>query len=294
MGGPCDCDGQTHTELDNFYACGFTIDGQMWFSTEQFFQASKFPEADGASKAFRERIRNADPGMQSYQLGNQPPEGVKLRSDWEQVKVDIMYESNLQKYLQSPVPKQILVDSQGEITARGGLFWKTWNEILLERIREELRDLPYRNSALLASRVAMMDAYRAAAEAGDFQLIQAVTVAASKRELMAECPQETVKINGHNEETEGWMSLPFRRDPVKPEINGQPHYINSRGHVYLGTKKGKHAWCIDTELSANEVSGQAFLLVDGNFSFPKGKRSWQWFDEAVCKHVSRDLMITTE
>ena len=43
-----------------------------------------------------------------------------------------MYESNLAKFTQHEDLKRLLTSSTGAITARGG-FWKTWNEVLLER-----------------------------------------------------------------------------------------------------------------------------------------------------------------
>lgn len=284
MGGPCDCDGQSHNELDNFYRCRFQVNGEVWHSSEQYFQACKFPD----DAALRERIQQADEGMGSYKLGN----CGQLRSDWEEVKVDMMYEANLQKFLQDPNLKKLLILTQGPITARGG-FWKTWNEIILERIREVLRCASC-DSDVLDSRIAMMSAYRKAAAAKDQRLVEAVTQAASKRQVFSQTSSKSIMIDGYDENHHGWMGeTSFRVDPLQPQANGQPHYISESGaHMYLGVKKGERAWVIDECMATDETSGQAFLLVNGTCSLPEGKRVWQYFDEAKSAHTNRELVLT--
>ena len=72
MGGPCDCDGQTHRELDNFHRCSalkvraawLDLPGE-WPSAEAAFQAAKFPGNAAAQKA----IRESSGGMDSWRLG---------------------------------------------------------------------------------------------------------------------------------------------------------------------------------------------------------------------------------
>merc|ERR1719359_250341 len=103
-----------------------------------------------------------------------------MRPDWEECKVDAMYQANLAKFSQHKDLLVLLVGTRGPITARGGLFWKTWNEVLLERIREELREPGNRDAAALEARVQMMAAYEAAARAGDRRRVEAVTRAAAR------------------------------------------------------------------------------------------------------------------
>jgi hypothetical protein len=287
MGGPCDCDGESHKELDNFYRCRFQVNGEEWHSSEQYFQACKFPD----NAALRERIRESDEGMGCYKLGNS--DHVKLRSDWEEVKVEMMYQANLQKFLQNPDLLQLLVRTKGPITARGG-FWKTWNEIILERIREVLRGSSACNSDVVESHMAMMCAYRKAAAAKDRRLVEAVTQAASKRQVFSQISGKTITINGHDTEHHDWIGEnSFNIDPLQPQANGQPHYISSSGaHIYLGLKHGKIAWVIDEFFAADETVGQAFILVNVNRILPEGKHVWQYFDDAKSQHVSRELVVT--
>eukprot|EP00746_Dinoflagellata_sp_MGD_P161273 gnl/MRDRNA2_/MRDRNA2_88354_c0_seq1.p1 gnl/MRDRNA2_/MRDRNA2_88354_c0~~gnl/MRDRNA2_/MRDRNA2_88354_c0_seq1.p1 ORF type:complete len:290 (-),score=47.05 gnl/MRDRNA2_/MRDRNA2_88354_c0_seq1:196-1065(-) len=287
MGGPCDCDGKSHSELDNFYRCRFQVNGEEWHSSEQYYQACKFPD----NAALRERIRQSDEGMGSYKLGNS--DLAKLRTDWEEVKVEMMYQANLQKFLQNPALLELLVKTKGPITARGG-FWKTWNEIILERIREVLRGPSASDSDVLDSRMAMMCAYRKAAAANDQRLVEAVTQAASKRQVFSQISGKTIMVEGHDTEHHKWMGEnSFDIDPLQPQANCQSHYVSSNGaHIYLGVKRGKSAWVIDECFAANEMSGQAFILVDGGSTLPAGKHVWQYFDDTIGRHVSRELVVT--
>ena len=52
MGGPCTVGGVTYAELDNFLLCAFEVDGRVWTSVEQYFQAAKFLDP-----AYQETIR---------------------------------------------------------------------------------------------------------------------------------------------------------------------------------------------------------------------------------------------
>merc|ERR1711862_713402 len=110
--------------------------------------------------------------MDSWKAGNHSGELAKLREDWEIVKVDMMYEANFAKFSQNRFLRELLVESKGPISAQGGLYWKTWNEILLERIREELKHVDRCDGNLLRARCDMMDALRAAAQAKDERQIQ--------------------------------------------------------------------------------------------------------------------------
>lgn len=155
MGGPCRVDGQLRQELDNFYPCKFELDGKVWVNVEQYFQAAKFYD-----EGYRELIRAEPSGTNCWRLGNSRE--FPIRSDWEAVKVDVMYRANLAKFQQNPNLKEVLVSSRGPIEAFGFPFWKKWNAILLERIREELRIQSDQNEAVLEQRISDMVAYKSA------------------------------------------------------------------------------------------------------------------------------------
>lgn len=296
MGGPCECDGTSHQELDNFYQCGFTADGVRWQSSEQCYQAAKFPD----DPAQRERIRQGGPGMESWKLGNADAIQARLRPDWEEVKVDEMYRANLAKFSQNPHLRQLLAGSSGPITAQGGLFWKTWNEILLERIREELRGFEQQDVLVMRRRVELMAAYREAVKAGDQRRVEAVTRRAARREKPPTLSEDAdaFVVEGHDASRQAWLGRgPFRVDLLVPEANGQPHYVNAGGgHLYLGAKGGRRAWCLDEVFSPKEACGQAFLELpeSGDGQLPAGERTWQYFDEAQGRHFGRLLAVRAQ
>eukprot|EP00668_Euglena_longa_P001947 GGOE01002271.1.p1 GENE.GGOE01002271.1~~GGOE01002271.1.p1 ORF type:complete len:178 (-),score=66.20 GGOE01002271.1:315-821(-) len=153
MGGPCFVNGKAYHELDNFLVRPFVIDGLQYLSSEQYFQCMKFTD-----EGYREIIRATKSGNQCWELGN--TRKFAIREDWEQVKVQVMYEANRAKFEQNADLRQVLVSTQGPIRAGGFPFWAEWNGILLERLREELREPSARDQALLDRRVAQMEEYR--------------------------------------------------------------------------------------------------------------------------------------
>merc|ERR1712118_469140 len=112
---------------------------------------------------------------------------------------------------------------------------KTWNEVLLERIREELREYSAQDSNVLRQRVASMEAYRDAAKSKDEYAKQVATVYASKRMPIPRLEQ-TLVITGTDKELDGL----YKVDLLVPEANGQAHYSRQDGgHLYLGVKNWK-------------------------------------------------------
>jgi hypothetical protein len=285
MGGPCTVDGQVRKELDNFHQCQIEHDGAIWSSSEHVYQASKYPQ----HKQQREDIRTAPSGMQSWQLGQTSTDALRLRSDWEEVKVEMMYMANLAKFKQNPSLREVLVNSVGPIEAQGGLFWKTWNEVLLERIREELRSANSRDCAVLAQRIFAMAAYRAAAQGKDQYSIDVTTTYASKRMPIPSLSSYAVKslaIAGAGDEFDGTYHV----DLMVPEVNGCPHFINcEKGHLCLGIKNERRAWVLDECLSPDEASGGAFLPVHGESTIPIGELLWQVFDGV--RHIERIVSV---
>jgi len=286
MGGPCKVDGQVRKELDNFHQCRIELDGKIWPTAEHVFQASKCP----GDPEQREKIRNAVSGMDSWQLGQTRTAG--LRPDWEAVKVDVMYEANLAKFQQNQDLHDVLVSSSGPIEAQGGFFWKTWNEVLLERIREELRSENQRDAQVLAQRISAMTQYHAAATAKDQYQMDVVTQYASKRAVIPDLSggsANAVIVAGAGSDLDGTYDL----DLMVPESNGCPHYSNRRGnHLYFGVKKGKSAWVLDECFSPGEYTGAAFVELGKSGKLPEGKLTWQCFDGM--RHVGRIVSIQTE
>jgi N-glycosidase YbiA len=132
MGGPADIDGKSHSETDNFLPCKFVIDGVTYTSAENYFQCSKT-----TNQADRDMVLNSGAGCSAWAAGQK----IKIRSDWETVKVDEMYKGNLAKFQQNEDLRNKLIGSgNGKIRFTGSTpFWNKWNGMILERIRAELR-----------------------------------------------------------------------------------------------------------------------------------------------------------
>merc|ERR1719482_2616638 len=140
-------------------------------SAEQYFQYQKW-ELTSAQRAkltpdqLRRKdehqaeilMRHKDQGNRCWSLGNKRVMG--FRSDWELVKVDIMYAGNLAKFQQNPKLREALLSTKGKIVGHGFAFWAVYNGVLLERIREEIRPAGARNNAKLAALVKKMNDYR--------------------------------------------------------------------------------------------------------------------------------------
>eukprot|EP01059_Diplonema_ambulator_P019356 TRINITY_DN3250_c0_g1_i1.p2 TRINITY_DN3250_c0_g1~~TRINITY_DN3250_c0_g1_i1.p2 ORF type:complete len:158 (+),score=56.96 TRINITY_DN3250_c0_g1_i1:1318-1791(+) len=135
MGGPCKCDGKTYHCMDNFAKIPFKLDGLTWISCEQYFQAKKFVD-----EAHIAKIRNETEGTKQWELGQK--RSAKRVPNWEEVKIDVMYEANKAKFEQDDGAREELLSTTGRIEAGGFPFWKKWNELILERLREELRPEP--------------------------------------------------------------------------------------------------------------------------------------------------------
>uniref|UniRef100_A0A7S2PU71 Uncharacterized protein n=1 Tax=Zooxanthella nutricula TaxID=1333877 RepID=A0A7S2PU71_9DINO len=208
-----------------------------------------------------------------------------------------MYIANYAKFAQEPDLRRVLLSTFGPIGAQGGLYWKTWNEVVLERIREELRPEGCRDEASIALRVKLMEGLRAAA--GEQRSVDAITTWAAKRLLPPAAPEDSalaVKVEqGAGADLFPWAGEgAFTIDALQPTVNGQAHYIGEQGgHLYLGKKGGRCAWCVDEYLAPSETSGEAFLEVTEHDmeGLPLGARVWQCFDGT--RHQQRTLTLRT-
>eukprot|EP01064_Diplonema_japonicum_P037181 TRINITY_DN8645_c0_g2_i1.p1 TRINITY_DN8645_c0_g2~~TRINITY_DN8645_c0_g2_i1.p1 ORF type:complete len:176 (+),score=42.24 TRINITY_DN8645_c0_g2_i1:60-530(+) len=153
MGGPCTCDGKVWHSMDNFSKTPFMLDGKTWISPEQYFQAKKFTDA-----GYIEKIRKETEGNAQWVLGQK--RCVPIVTNWEEVKVDVMYDGNKAKFEQNPECMVELLSTKGPIKAVGFAFWVKWNQLILERIREESRPEPDQERVLHYRK--LFDNYRAA------------------------------------------------------------------------------------------------------------------------------------
>lgn len=285
------CDGRKYDDFSNFSQCQIWAEEDFWLTAEHYYQALKFP-GEAGTKA-REEIRTTSSPMECWQRGNRIGKNL-LRSDWEEVKVEMMFTANLAKFSQSDALRALITGTRGPICCDGGLFWKTWNEVILERVREELRVDGERDSSALSLRVELMEGYRKAAASSDQREVDIVTQLASKRQLKPELEngsQVTVSGLAPGEDTV------FNIDLLRPEVNGFPHWIGSGAwsgwHLFLGKKRGSFAWVMDEMFAADEKTGFAFLdLGEESGELPEGDQEWQMWSESTSRHVAVDLNVT--
>lgn len=97
---------EAYGSFSNFSRHGVEMAGLWWATVEHYFQAQKFGDV-----AYRERIRKASTPKQAAGLGRD--RAVALRTDWEVVKVAIMAEAVLKKFITHAEPRDLLL-STGE------------------------------------------------------------------------------------------------------------------------------------------------------------------------------------
>jgi ribA/ribD-fused uncharacterized protein len=133
----------TYGEFSNFAKCPFVLDGKEWPTSEHYFQAQKFTDA-----AYRERIRAAVSPMIAARLGRSRK--VPIRSDWEQIKLDVMRSAVRQRFATHAELAQLLLATGDEDlieTAPRDAFWgcgaggtgQNWLGKILMEVRHELR-----------------------------------------------------------------------------------------------------------------------------------------------------------
>lgn len=126
--------------LSNFYPCCVQLDGKTYISTEHAFQAAKTLDPHE-----REEIRKTTSPGRAKRLGRK----VKLRKDWESIKIDVMHGLLQQKFKKgSPLADLLLKTGTQDLVEGntwGDTFWgvcrgKGKNHLgkLLMLVRQEL------------------------------------------------------------------------------------------------------------------------------------------------------------
>jgi ribA/ribD-fused uncharacterized protein len=124
--------------LSNFYPVEIKLDGIVYLNAETAFQAQKTLDVEERRKF--SMLKNP---VQAKRLGHK----VKLRDDWEEVKLDIMTEVVSQKFLQHPHLIEMLLQTGDEELVEGNKwgdrFWgvcKGKGENHLGKILMKIRD----------------------------------------------------------------------------------------------------------------------------------------------------------
>jgi ribA/ribD-fused uncharacterized protein len=131
-------------EFSNFSNHPFKLDGVEWPTSEHYFQAQKFENEE-----YREKIRTTASPMIAARLGRSRRE--TLRSDWEEVKDEVMLRALKAKFGAYPQLKTLLLGTGKEELVEqtsNDYYWgcgtdgsgKNMLGILLMRLRDELAD----------------------------------------------------------------------------------------------------------------------------------------------------------
>ena len=130
--------------MSNFAPYPFSDGNKIWPTSEHYFQAQKFlvPE-------IQEKIRQIAPPMDAALEGRnrQNP----LRSDWEEVKDEVMHQALRMKFSQNPeIARELLATGDASIIehTRNDAYWADGGDgsgknklgLLLMQVREELKN----------------------------------------------------------------------------------------------------------------------------------------------------------
>lgn len=110
--------------FSNFYPSKIVIDNKEYKTVEHYFQSKKF---EGTSD--EEVVRNAETAKEAKMLGRQKRR--PLRTDWYQVKDNIMYEGVLTKFLQNQDLRKVLKETDDLIICehtRNDKYWGDGND----------------------------------------------------------------------------------------------------------------------------------------------------------------------
>jgi N-glycosidase YbiA len=107
--------------LSNFYKCQFELDGQVWPTSEHYFQAQKFIDAE-----YRERIRIAGTPTEAARLGRSRK--IAIRADWESIKDQMMKDAVFAKFDQNAAVKKLLLATGNAILIEHTKNDKYWGD----------------------------------------------------------------------------------------------------------------------------------------------------------------------
>ena len=140
-------------EFSNFYETPIVIDGEIWPSTEHYFQAQKFidPESDTSGEHVDEHVMNvriAKSPAEAARMGRD--RSLPLRSDWEDVKDEVMFKALAAKFTQHKDLYDLLMSTEDALIVEHTEKDRYWGDgengrgksmlgNLLMRLRDQLR-----------------------------------------------------------------------------------------------------------------------------------------------------------
>lgn len=135
--------GDPYGFLSNFYRAPIELDGHTWPTTEHYFQAMKFP--DPQQQAAIRAVAAPGPAKQLAWS-----EGMVCRSDWDEVRDEVMLQALRAKFTQHPdLQAQLLATGDAMLVehTRNDSYWADGGDgsglnrlgVLLMAVRAELR-----------------------------------------------------------------------------------------------------------------------------------------------------------
>ena len=124
-----------HEFLSNFYPCPIWIDfkGHKWATTEQAYQAAKLKDAD--MELMNSMDQNKITAGESKRMGKK----IELRSDWAQIKINVMIIINERKFSANPDLMEMLQSTKGQELVEGNNWNDTfWGQCPIGNGRNEL------------------------------------------------------------------------------------------------------------------------------------------------------------
>lgn len=126
--------------LSNFWTCAIVYDGDLYLSTEHAYQAAKTPDRNIRKEVMRLSCADARRWGQK----------ILLRSDWEEVKLQVMMDVNWFKFASNDALKRLLLETEdAELVENNNWsdrYWGVCNGVgennlgkILMQIRDELR-----------------------------------------------------------------------------------------------------------------------------------------------------------
>ena len=100
---------EKYSEFSNFSRHGFTLKDKYWLTVEHYFQAQKFE-----GYALEEKIRTVSSPTKAKKLGRTSSPSMSLRTDWQEIKDDIMRVAVMAKFNTHNELKNLLLETGEE------------------------------------------------------------------------------------------------------------------------------------------------------------------------------------
>jgi len=130
---------QAWGEFSNFSQHAIYLQGQIWRTTEHFYQSQKFQNTE-----YQEKVRLAASPMQAKLMASKFEEKL-IRSNWQSIKEDVMWQAVSAKFSQHPELKALLLSTGqrhiAEHTTNDNYWGDAGNGEGLNRLGELLMNL---------------------------------------------------------------------------------------------------------------------------------------------------------